>query len=109
MYALSLQSLFNWEFLPTAPALKFFLLCGFLVQCLKMLSKNFLTGKTRFTLGTGIVLFTAKAICVFTSKQICKTKMKSQELLSFALILKSKLIVLNGIRLVNFYYLYEYE
>lgn len=63
MYALSLQSLFNWEFLPTALALKFFLLCGFLVQCLKMLSKNFLAGKTRFTLGTGIVLFTAKATC----------------------------------------------
>lgn len=94
MYALSLQSLLNWEFLPTALALIFFLLCGFLVQCLKMLGKNFLTGKTRFTVGTGIVLFTAKAICIFTSKQNYETKMKSQELLSFALILKSKLTVL---------------
>lgn len=93
MYALSLQSLLNWEFLPAVLAFKFFLRCGFLVQCLKMLSKNFLTGKTRLTVGTSIVLFTAKAICTFSGKQIYKAKIKSQEPLSFAPLLKSRLIV----------------
>jgi hypothetical protein len=69
-----------------------------------MLSKNFLTGKTGFTLGTGILIFTAKVICTLIRKPIYKMKLQSQELLPCPHF-KIKLVVFN---ISNSYYLYKY-
>lgn len=89
MHALSLQSLLNWEVLPALPALELLLLGGCLVECLKVLGKDVLGGEAALTLGTGIVLSTAEAVCTFTRAQIYHTKITSRELLRFSLIGKS--------------------
>lgn len=71
-YALSLQGLSHREFLPAVLAFELFLPCGLLVQALKVLSKDFLTGKARFTLWTGKVLFTAKVTCAMYNTGVHK-------------------------------------
>lgn len=89
MHALSLQSLLHGEVLSTVPALELLLLGGCLVECLKVLGKDVLAGEAALTLGTGIVLSTAEAICTCTRAQLYQTKIRSHEMLSFSLIRKS--------------------
>lgn len=75
-YALSLQGLPHGELLPAALAFELFLPCRLLVQGLLVLSKDLLTGKARFTLWTGIVLFTVQVTC--TTSQHWSSQARNQ-------------------------------
>lgn len=89
MHALSLQSLLHRERLPAQLAREPLVLGGRLVQCPKVLGEDLLAGEAALALRTRAVLVTAKAICTRTRAQRHETQVKSRELPSFLLLLKS--------------------